>query len=303
MVLTRSVSAVLVHDGRPYDSHLHKGKTMNIRVLLAFAAILSLVGFVGTANADSLVINNGDASVWTNPDTSPNNAPLPVGAANAQNLYTTDGSDGNWTMGNGNASDVWAYKPAAGTFNSPLPGSHQVIATDNYNDNAIVQDLSVSNPDLGVLHAGYTWTLSLTVAIPKAGAANLDTNGGISNGTSAGITFGFGDIDATAQFTGSAFNTNYSNDGSLAAGSVHTLTAVLNSDDPTNVNGGISFDQTGTYWDGDRIGLFIDISGPNTMVTDFAITRTANAVPEPSTLVLLASGLVGLLAYAWRKRK
>ena len=26
-------------------------------------------------------------------------------------------------------------------------------------------------------------------------------------------------------------------------------------------------------------------------------------VPEPSTLVLLASGLVGLLAYAWRKRK
>jgi len=26
-------------------------------------------------------------------------------------------------------------------------------------------------------------------------------------------------------------------------------------------------------------------------------------VPEPSTLVLLAAGLLGLLAYAWRKRK
>jgi hypothetical protein len=25
--------------------------------------------------------------------------------------------------------------------------------------------------------------------------------------------------------------------------------------------------------------------------------------PEPSTLALLATGLVGLLAYAWRKRK
>ena len=27
------------------------------------------------------------------------------------------------------------------------------------------------------------------------------------------------------------------------------------------------------------------------------------AVPEPSTLALLAAGLIGLLAYAWRKRK
>ena len=30
---------------------------------------------------------------------------------------------------------------------------------------------------------------------------------------------------------------------------------------------------------------------------------TTAAVPEPSTLLLLAAGLVGLLAYAWRKRK
>ena len=27
------------------------------------------------------------------------------------------------------------------------------------------------------------------------------------------------------------------------------------------------------------------------------------AVPEPSTLLLAAAGLAGLLAYAWRKRK
>jgi hypothetical protein len=30
---------------------------------------------------------------------------------------------------------------------------------------------------------------------------------------------------------------------------------------------------------------------------------SATVVPEPGTLALLAAGLMGLLAYAWRKRK
>ena len=40
-------------------------------------------------------------------------------------------------------------------------------------------------------------------------------------------------------------------------------------------------------------------NGPPQLIVDYSSTST----PEPGTLALLAAGLVGLLAYAWRKRR
>jgi hypothetical protein len=34
-----------------------------------------------------------------------------------------------------------------------------------------------------------------------------------------------------------------------------------------------------------------------------SITLSAAPVPEPTTAILLCTGVIGLLAYAWRKRK
>ena len=45
----------------------------------------------------------------------------------------------------------------------------------------------------------------------------------------------------------------------------------------------------------------IGLSGGELIPVTFS--TSAAPIPEPSTLVLLASGLIGLLAYAWRKRK
>jgi hypothetical protein len=48
----------------------------------------------------------------------------------------------------------------------------------------------------------------------------------------------------------------------------------------------------------------VDGSDLNTVLSNYGTSSHATAaVPEPSTLLLAAAGLVGLLAYAWRKRR
>jgi hypothetical protein len=48
---------------------------------------------------------------------------------------------------------------------------------------------------------------------------------------------------------------------------------------------------------------FSGASSGDTSTVIVAVSGHGEPVPEPSTIVLLASGLVGLAAYAWRKRK
>jgi hypothetical protein len=44
-------------------------------------------------------------------------------------------------------------------------------------------------------------------------------------------------------------------------------------------------------------------NGADLLVDNVMVSGTAAQTPEPGTLVLLVAGLIGLLAYAWRKRK
>ena len=69
-----------------------------------------------------------------------------------------------------------------------------------------------------------------------------------------------------------------------------------------------NYNQAGTTWSMGDFNYDGAVNGAdlNIVLSDYNQTLSVQAgaaVPEPSTLVLAAAGLAGLLAYAWRKRK
>jgi hypothetical protein len=58
-----------------------------------------------------------------------------------------------------------------------------------------------------------------------------------------------------------------------------------------------------TGWQGPGEHAYLFPTYKEDSVPNFVVTGTVTATPEPSTIVLIGTGLFGLLAYAWRKRK
>ena len=55
-------------------------------------------------------------------------------------------------------------------------------------------------------------------------------------------------------------------------------------------------------------GRYLTLSGTRDITGEhllgiFTIRVTGEIIPEPSTITLLAGGMIGVLAYAWRKRR
>ena len=67
-----------------------------------------------------------------------------------------------------------------------------------------------------------------------------------------------------------------------------------------------NFNKTGMSWSQGDFNYDGTVNGVdlNTVLSNYNKSLSvAAAVPEPSTLLLAAAGLAGLLAYAWQKRK
>ena len=78
----------------------------------------------------------------------------------------------------------------------------------------------------------------------------------------------------------------------------------LLSTSPTSVGGALTGRTTYLYSPSIYSGGGMVANGLNYQASnDLVFTASFQTTPEPGTLVLLAIGMLGLLAYAWRKRK
>ena len=94
---------------------------------------------------------------------------------------------------------------------------------------------------------------------------------------------------------------------SFAAGQAYSVSVWV---DGVQVNVGVAGAPVySSTWDADGtnyMGFEVGVDGGSSMkstVDNLSVSTLSAAIPEPSTMALLATGLIGLLAYAWRKRK
>jgi probable HAF family extracellular repeat protein len=162
------------------------------------------------------------------------------------------------------------------------------LTSGGTSDHAFIYTSTGGITDLNTLiPSGSGWTLESATAINNSGwIVGVGLN-------SAGATDAFLLTPSTVvQNPGDA-----NGDGKV---DINDLTIVL-----TN------YGKTGQVWsqgsmDGDPTGT-VDINDLTIVLTDYGKTYSASmgikAVPEPATLVLLAIGAIGLLAFTWRKRR
>jgi len=128
-------------------------------------------------------------------------------------------------------------------------------------------DLGASYDDLS--------TVTLSLAQYNAHGIGLPKAVTISDGTNEVVDTSYADVTATM--------------GPMGRGEYETLVVDISSLSGQFVT--ISLGEGNSQWDS-----FVAI-------TEVSFETAGEPIPEPGTLVLLAAGLVGLLCYAWRKRK
>jgi hypothetical protein len=125
--------------------------------------------------------------------------------------------------------------------------------------------------------------------------------------TGSALGLGIGYVDNTTAKTVSAKITEYGDatlDGSVSFEDLGALLSNLGSTSATWTQGDFNYDGKVTFED---LGLLLSHLGQTAPVLDAPAGGMAGAsakvVPEPGTVSLLLAGLLGLIAYAWRKRK
>jgi hypothetical protein len=242
-------------------------RTVSMSMLFAVVAVIASVPQVqgGTITVPDYSFENVDASA------SPYYKFIP---------HSPDASK-HWMAGGDNleqATGIWLYKDAYLGFTN-VDGNQIGGLTGAYGPAWIGQVLSTT------YQAGVTYSLT--------GAMGRNTT---DENVNAYVELAYLDGSTVTPIGGTALN-QFAKD-TLSYGTKPASEAMVDESAVASVS-------TGDAWNGKQIVIRFGITGQTTAGTDriFVDNVRLMSTPEPCSGALAVVGLVGLLAYAWRKRK
>ena len=243
---------------------------MKLRVCFAVAALVALFG-LGVAAAQA-------ETVW-----------------NLTNDFSTSSQNGVWSYGRGSGHVAFSQAGVFEDWGANRPGAETAPGLGAWEPAAGNYDPSVTynSSNVPVSAFGFTWAAH-TVALDAFTA----------DGPWSEYTSGYADVRFTAPADG-VYNLSftYTDLAGTDTGAEfwRQIPAAQGTKDQWwDAGGGASgsYSETGITL---SAGQSIDVLVTGSTVAQFDMT--VSTVPEPGTLVLLASGLIGLAVYARRKRK
>jgi autotransporter-associated beta strand protein/T5SS/PEP-CTERM-associated repeat protein len=266
----------------------------------------------GTAVASAVTVGAGASSVGT---LNFNGGTLKASAASTTWLTAGSGAAYVYVQGGGATFDTNGYNDTIG-----LP----LLAGNITSGGGLTKSGGTGTLTLSGLNT-YTGPTTVSAGTLSLAQACLNDTARVNIASSAVLSLAFSSPDTIgALFLGGVqqwaglYNSTTPGGYIAGSGSLNVTVTVLSGDanrdgsvNGTDLNTVLSnYNQTGLTWNAGDFNGDGSVNGTdlNTVLSNYNQSVSVGAsvgaaVPEPSTLLLLAAGLVGLLAYAWKKRK
>ena len=222
---------------------------------------------------------------------------------NGSTNYTQLGgiNDSGWVTGKNTDSYIYNNGASSSTWTWTDLGHLSTFGSSGYGIDAAGDVVGLSGVAGGSATKGHAFYVPYTGSGTWGSMVDLGDMTGDGSAYS-GYTYGQANAINNGQIVGYYFNSTKSvtSEYAFLSGTTNGSIVPLQNDVPAFATS--NFSRLSMADDINRAGAIVGLGVTNGGAVD-AFLVTPITTPEPSTLLLAASGLFGLLAYAWRKRK